>query len=330
MSRLAPLVLAALVLASVFPATPAAASPSSQPLRVDVDRTIPGADTFLFSVRIQAAGGPDHFNIANDSRFTVEGFFGPNGSSPQDAASARGAIQYLTGLDCPPRETNNVDPCFLDATPDSIKDAWDASARAGPVEAGFDPDWWTRDSYRDGIHWDGWRRYEIPLGADQLTMRFFVTVPGAEAIHVRTHLHSPQAIELHRTVAHDGGFLATGEDFEPTAGADTAPASAMAGGQHTVNHGEEGRLYAAFGPSFSGVTSAGPVAARHNTAAWSDLAYESPDGERTEQAAFAFGDWSGIPVAGANETGEHRFEVEDHVGVGPQDVYLVGFQGPTG
>lgn len=308
---------------------------SSHDLRIDIDRTIDGADTFMFSVRIEpGAGGPDHFNIANGSFFEVTGHYpaGGNGSSGrQDASGLIGVVAYNTGIDCPPRETNNVDPCFMSASGVSLKDAWDTRVDAGAFtyETGGDSFRWKKAN--GGVIWDQERRFEAPPGADQLTVRFFVSIPGAERIDVQAHLHSPQDISVHSTVANAGGFQSTGEDFDPAAGVDTAPASALVAGRDTVDLSTDGdRMFAAFGPSWNGATAAGFVGVRHNTAAASNIVYEDPSGDRfggTAVGAFGF---HGIFLPGVKEQGTHAFEINAHAGVGPQDVYLIGYKGPTG
>lgn len=307
---------------------------STSELRIDLDESIPNADTFMFNVRLdQSAGDPGHFLIANGSFFHVTGHFPPstNGTAQQDAAAVLGVVRYNTGLDCRPLETNNLDPCFMTASGMSIKDAWDTRVAAGPVTFEQDPNLWGWRNLTAAIGWEDHRRFETPPGQDQVVYRFFVSIPQAHRLTVDAHIHSPQAIEVDASIAHDGGFLATGEDFEPAASVDTAPASAMVSGQYNLPFQEDGdRLFAAFGPAWNGVTAAGNVAVRHNTAAVSDIGYESPEGDSLSGTAFGAGGFSGILVPGSNQLGVHQFDVDSHAGVGPQDLYLAGFKGPTG
>lgn len=313
-------------------ASPTSAGSSHAPVAIDVDRTIDGADTYLFSIRInESEGDPSKFEIANDSHFRVKGHYAVNGSpARQDAAAIQGVIQYQHGLDCPPA-SGGWDPCFMSGSGVSKKDTWDARATAGPLTVENDPNYWGWEAANTGIDWWENRTFEIPNDADQLTIRFFISIPDAERIDVDVHIHSPQNISIRDEVVSDGGFYATGEDFQPAASADTAPTSAMVDGRATVQHPDNGdRLFASFGPSWNGATASGFVAARHNTAAVSNIAYEDPAGDRTSGIAYGLGGPGGILIPGSEQAGTHIFDVNAHAGLGPQDIYLVGYQGPIG
>lgn len=322
-----------LALAALVPAAgPAQAGPSEEPLAIDVDRTIDGADTYLFSIRIDPRNGdPSHFEIANDSHFKVTAHFArDNGTMKQDIAATRGVFEYNSGLSCPPTNVNYPDPCFMDAEGISIKDAADARVEAGPFTFETDPNLWGWAQATAGIWWGEDHRFEVPPTDEQLTVRFLVSIPEAAWIDVDVHIHSPQAISIHQEIANDQGFLATSEDFQPTANVDTMAASAAVDGRHTVDvSGSGDRMYAAFGPSWYGVSATGNVALAHNTAAASNIAYEDPNGERIAGTALAAGSWSGVLVPGSPVMGSHLFEVNAHAGAGPQDLYLVGYEGPT-
>lgn len=320
-----------LLAAGLPPASPASAGSSEDDLQIDVERTISGANTYLFSIRIDpSTGDPDHFEISNDSHFTVKAYYDRNGTQ-QEATGVRGVLEYNSGLDCAPRGSNHVDPCFMDASGVRIQDLWDARVEAGGFTFENDPDLWAWESATGSINWTEDQRFELPHDANQLTVRFFMSIPGAEWIDVDVHIHSPQDISMHHEVANDGGFAVNGEDFDPTLGVDTAPASVLVDGREQIQFdGEENhRLYATFGPAWRGLTTAGNIAVSHNAFAASNIAYEAPDGERTSRTALAAGGSSGILVPGSNEVGTHSFEVNTHAGVGPQDIYLIGYKGPT-
>jgi hypothetical protein len=314
-------------------AAPAQAGLANEPLEIDEETTITGADTYMFLLRVDPSqGDPDHFEIAEDSYFNVTGHFSTaNGSAPQDLAGMQGVVQYNTGLDCEPADDSYPDPCHMVSEGVSIKDTQDVRVEAGPFTFEQDPDYWGYSQATASIAWEEDNLFEMPRDADQLTVRFFITIPGADWIDVEVHVHSPQELEIYESIANDGGFLATGEDFDATAGVDTMPASAMAAGQETVElDGADDRLYAGFGPSWYGTSATPGVALSHNTAAVSNIAYEDPAGERISGTAYGVGSWSGILVPGSDLLGTHTFEVDAHAGVGPQDLYLVGYEGPTG
>lgn len=323
-----------LVLSALVPmAGPAQAEESEEELRIDVDRTIDGADIYLFSIRIDPReGDPSHFEIANGSHFTVTGHFPKdNGSVRQDTASMRGVFEYNSGLSCEPATGDYPDPCFMDAEGISIKDVGDTRVEAGGFTFQTDPNLWGWVQNTASITWDEDHRFEVPATDEQLTVRFLITIPEAAWIDVDVHIHSPQAISIHDEIVNDRGFMATSEDFEPAAAADTMAASAAVDGQQTVDLGTSGdRLYAAYGPSWFGTSAVANVAATHNTAAVSNIAYEDPDGDRISGTAIAVGTWSGILIPGSPELGTHTFEANLHAGAGPQDLYLVGYEGPTG
>lgn len=313
---------------------PASATPSHQPVQIDHHEEYAGADTFLFTITLDTTDSDgENFNIANRSLFKVKGFYptgGPDGFR-QDAAGIIGTVRGDSTLFCPPRRSNNVDPCYMDASGVSIKDATDARVTAGPVTFEQDPDTFAWGSATAAEVWEETRRYEAPIGEDKVTYRFFISIPGAVALDVDLHLHSPNDISIDQTVVHSSGFLATGEDFDAETEVDTMAANAMMGGQETVElETGEHNMYAAFGPSWNGVSSAGPIGFRHNTAAMSSISYTGPGGQTTSGTAYGVGSFSGILVPGSDNPGTHTFEVDRHVGVGPQDVYLVGFKGPNG
>lgn len=305
---------------------PAAAGNSWAPAQIDVDETHVGADTYMVTVRTQ----DDGFEIKENSHLEVTADYTLNGSPATDeSANVRGVVQYNTGLNCAP--TGQADPCFMDATGVSIKDVWDVRADVGPLTVEQDPGSRGFSSATSGVWWDDNTTFHRPPTADQLTIRIFVSLPGADAIHVDLHVHSPDPISIHDETVTDTGFMASGEDFAPTAGADTAAASVMVDGRETVHvDGDTERLYAAFGPSWYGATAAGPIVAEHNTAAASNIAYEDPSGDRYPATGVTAGSWGGILVPGSEETGEHAFEVDAHAGLGPQDPYLVGWERPKG
>lgn len=313
---------------------PAAATPSHQPLQIDHKAEYDKADTFLFTItQDETAGDSPSFNIANRSKFTVTGLYptsGPNGFR-QDAAGIIGTVRGDSQLFCPPRNSNNFDPCYMDASGVSIKNSVDARVTAGPITYKQDPNTFAWGSATATQVWENTLSYEVPVGEDKVTYRFFISIPDAKALDVNVHLHSPNPISIDTTVVHSDGFVATGEDFNSDAEVDTMAASARVGGQETVELGtSDDNMYAAFGPSWNGVSSAGPVALRHNTAAMSSISYTGPGGQTTSGTAYGVGSFSGILVPGSDNVGTHTFEIDRHVGVGPQDVYLVGFKGPNG
>lgn len=322
--RLAVLLVAVLGLAALVPlADTTGATESEEPLRIDRQATFADADTYMISIRTTEPS----FDITRHSRIVVEAAYPvSNGSAPDEAAGMTGVVQYHSGVDCPPWRTGGFDPCFMTASGIPIKEAWDARVDAGPFTFEQDPDVWGFRSVTASIEWDANRTFEKPTGADQLTIRAFVSVPEAQALDVNVHIHSPDDISIHEETVTDTGFFSSGEDFDPSVGADTMAASAMVDGRETVDvDGASERLYAAFGPSWHGVSATGNVAVNHNTAAASNIAYEDPSGERTSGTALGLGSWSGILLPGTDQTGTHSFEVNAHAGAGPQDPYLIGW-----
>lgn len=315
-------------------AAPATAHADGRPVRIDRQATFDGADTYMFSIRIDEATDGDHFNIANGSFFHVKGWYvdgNGSGQPTQHAAGMRGVIQYHTGLDCPP-ESDNVDPCFMDIAGVSKKDLSETRIHTGQ-DGGFvfetDPNSWAWGSAEGEIVWDQARRFDVPAGADQLTVRFIMTIPGADQIDVDLHIHSPHDISIRDTLVTNQGFAHSTNDFEPATHVDTWAAEAMTGGQKTVNVPSGDRLYAGFGPSWFGDSQTFTGTGLHNTASVSDLHVEEPDGDETGGIAVAAGGAPQILVPGSTQDGDWRFEIQKHAGVGPQDVYLVGHKGPV-
>lgn len=324
-----------LLLVSLVPASGPAVGDGRDPVQIRVDRTVSGVDTYMISIQVGPdVNGLEDFEISPGSWFRVEGNYaeGTDGSLPQDAATIRGVVRYETHTDCSPDGEASPNPCFMDAYAESIKDASDADVRAGPVGFEKDPNASGWRSMESEIVWDEPARFEFPDAAESMRVRIFAAVPGAQSLDVDVQIRSPQPIQIEETVVHDGGFLANGEEFGPTARIDTAPANAMVSGETHIDLEEEGHLlYAAFGPSWNGTAIVGPRQLDPEGAGVSTLIYDPPPrgGDRAGGTAIGAGSFSGFLVTGAIHKGSHSFQVLGNAGAGAQDIYLVGFKGPV-
>ncbi len=317
----------------------AGAHDGGKPLEIELEKTFWNKDTFQLSIRFPISQ-EDHFNIANGSYLRVTGHYvdqGGNttGEPTQHASGVRGVVRYFSDKSC--TDQNGNDPCFVDMAGVSREDLTDtrlSSDIAGGFTFETNPNAWAYGSATGSIEWDGASRYEIPEGDDQVTIRMFVSIPDAVRLDVDLHLHSPHDIELRDWNAHDGGFAYTTDDFSAPAHVDTWPVQAMTDGHQDVELPDDGsRIYAGFGPSWNGETqtSAGltTVSVRHNTAGYSDLAFHHPNGNTRGVEGYAIGGAPIVTVAGQGMPGTYGFEVTEHVGAGPEDVYLVGWKGDT-
>lgn len=328
---LATLILVTVPLTSLAPT--ADAHQGQHPERISFHQEFTGKDTFQFSIRFERSQG-DHFNIANGSFVRVSGLYGGNGTSggSQHAAAMGGVVRYFSDTTC--RDVNGFDPCFMDATGIPKKDVTETRVHEGAVTGftfGTDPNWWAWGGTDARIEWQGADRFDIPPGEDQITIRIFVSVPGASHLDVDVHIHSPHQISMRDWTVNDGGFVHHGEDFEPTAQADTWPAEAMVDGRETItiDPSSSDRLYAGFGPSWFGDTQTFTGTALHNSAAVSDISFTHPNGNTRGGTAVAVGGGPQISVAGQNHAGDYVFDVDSHVGSGPQELYLIGWKGET-
>lgn len=325
-------ILAVLLVAALLPASGLAADEGPSSVRVDVDRTIEGADTYMLVLRVQSGeDGLDTFEISPGSSFEVEGHFAGEGpaSLPQDAAVVRGVVRYTSHLDCAPPDSDHPDPCFMDPYAESIKDARDAQVHAGAADFHQDPNASGWRSANTAISWDRPIHLEVPGPQDEMTIRIFASIPGAQSLDVDVTLRSPQSLETYEVV-HAGGFVASGSDFVPQATLAGPAANAMAAGESAVDLDTPGNLlYAAFGPSWNGTTVVGPVEQDARGLGVSNLAYEPPASDTLGGTAVGIGSFSGFLIPGAIQKGTHSFRVNAHAGIGPQDIYLVGFKGPV-
>lgn len=302
------------------------AETSEDDLQVDVNATYVGADTYQFSIVVD-----DRVELTNDSHVRVTGYFPASLGDPQkDLGGLIGILEGGTDTYCPSLRSGGVDPCFVNAAGISIKETGDVRVDAGPVTVERGSSAWGWAAATASITWERTLPLEAPVGQDRGIYQFLVSVPEAAEIAVDVELYSTQTVTVREEIGNDGGLLATSEDFQTTAGVDTAPASAAVAAEKQVPlTSEDHRLYASLAPSWRGYTATGNAAVGHNTAAVSDIAYEDPGGDRTARTSVAAGNSNGILVPGSGELGTHTFEVNAHAGLGPQDVYLVGYRGPA-
>lgn len=297
------------------------------PNDIDIHQRFDG-DTFSIALRSDQA-----FKVLNNSHFIVTGFFeeGINntGEARQDAGAMLGVIRYFR---------SGCNGCFFSMIGDSIKDASDSRvATHGPVTYTFDndPDSAGWNSLGVGINYPQDTTFQGPSSdASQVTYRLFATVPGASQVHVNLHLHVDKPIEILGQVAHDGGFMLTGDDFSSLGHADTMAASGMVDGEATIplSPASDERIYAYMSPSWFGTTVVAPfgggVAGTTNTAGAGDYGYESPGGEPIPYTCVVVGGPCGPTLLAMQQTGQYRFFVNAEANVGPADMYVVGFEGP--
>ncbi len=325
------LLLAALLVTTTLAWLPAGESHPQQdfPNDIDVHETFNG-DTFGIAIR-----SDQQFQLRNDSHFKVTGFF--NGSSNgtgeprQDAGAVVGVVRYFRGTGC--------GGCIFSMIGDSIKDGTDARvATDGPVTYTFDNDpnvagW---QSLGVGVAYPLNTTFQGPAGtADQVTYRFFASIPGASEVKVNLHLHANKPVQVVGSTSHDGGFMLVGDDFTPAGHVDTLAASGMVDGEATLDlapsNGEH--VYAYMSPSWFGTSAAtvfgGGVAGTTNTAAVGDYGFDSPDGEPYAVACWVVAGPCGPRILGMTQDGPYRFFVNAEANVGPADMYVVGFEGPV-
>ena len=175
-----------------------------------------------------------------------------------------------------------------------------------------------------------------------VTHRFFVTIPRAVRLDVDVHFHTNtglSSITVHDQVAYKGGFVFTGEDFAADQRAETHPVNAMTYGEAPVTLVDEApgdpenRIYGAIAPSWFGtsvVQFGTTLILSHNTAGYSDFGIERADGSRVFAGSFAVGGTNTARVLGWSQPGDYTFFNSIHAGVGPQDLFAVGFVGPIG
>ncbi|MDX1611486.1 MAG: hypothetical protein R3185_03890 [Candidatus Thermoplasmatota archaeon] len=301
------------------------------PGKIDVHKTFSGADTYMFSIR-----SSEDFNLLNNSRFSVTGYYPTNGTPVQDAGALVGVVRYFKSA-CVTRAGD--DPCLFGMVGDSLEDSSDVQVQVQEpltFDLDIDPNRAGYASLTAGVQYEGIRGFQKEHASDSfVTFRYFVSVPGAERIDVDIHFHANKPISIRDEVAHDGGILFTGEDYRPDARVNTMAAEAMLEGEVTVQHdGTSGdRFYALQAPSWYGTSVLDGVfvttAISHNTAALTHMGMERPDGTGTSGTAVAAFGAGGIPVLAATQSGDWRFWVDAHAGAGPQEVYLVGFTGPV-
>lgn len=353
------LTLAATLLAvPLLAAAPFAGGHADQPRAVliqDTQVTYPDADTYVLEI-----DPSDDFNLKNGSSITVNGSYtgDPVLTGSQTTASNAGTSVLAEGhlaFDAQRQEAGayvaitedetsaNCPSCLTRMLGLSKKDAavvgggllgsTDASVSSHnpvPVHVETDPNPTGWNGLQVRINWqaDAW----FEAGS---TYQVAVTVPEVVELEVDTHIHvnKPGEVALSETT-HDGGFLFVGEDFEPTARADTAAGSAMANGEATLDFqpGSVERLYVKLSPSWFGntaISSGGVFAFTHPTVAVGDYGIQEPDGTTTAGTGVAVAGSSGPQLVGADDPGTYRFFVNAQAGAGPQDMYAVGFAGPT-
>jgi hypothetical protein len=315
---------------AVLAPTGAAHEEGNHPVEIERSYSIPDVDTYQLAIRIPASQG--NFNLAPGSYINATGFYvgaanGTVGDGTQEAAGLRGVYAYQQGFSCP--NENGDDFCTLGVAGVSKKDLSQARVAEGSTGITFenDPNWWAWGSATASISWPGAARFDVPDTADQLTIRFLISIPDAAQLDVDVHLHSPQEIGIHDETIDADGFAYVGEDFDPAVHVDTHPAQVMLDGDRSVPLPADERLYAGFGPSWYGDSQTVTGTVGHNTVATSAIAYEPPTGDRTSGTAVSAFGWSGILVPGPMDPGLHTFEVDRHMGSGPQDLYLVGWHG---
>lgn len=324
----------------------------------DTQTTYPATDTYVLEI-----DPADDFNLKNESSITVNGSYtgDPVETGSQTTASNAGTSVLAEGhltFDAQRQEAGafvaitedetsaNCGSCLVRMLGLSKKDAavlgagllrpTDASASSHdplPVHVETDPNPSGWNGLQVRINWQSDAWFDSRDG--DATYQVAVTVPEAVELEVDTHIHvnKPDQVDLSVTT-HDGGFLLVGEDFEPTARADTAAGSAMVNGEATLDFqpdpGE--RLYGKLSPSWFGNTavSVGSVFAfTHPTAAVGDYGIEEPDGSTTVGTGLAVASSSGPAIVGADDPGTYRFFVNAQAGAGPQDMYAIGFAGAT-
>lgn len=297
---------------------------SDAPQTIDIEKSVDGADTYMLALRAEEA-----FRIRNGT-FQVTGNYLLN-QSQQDVGTTVGIVQY--------KSSGCFSSCFMSMAGDSLKDSWDREVSIdGPVSftTKHDPDAAAFASSQVTIVLDdSW--FQGPPGSNsQVTYRIFITLPEAASIDVDVHLHlnkDTTKVWMKDDIAHDGGVMRVGDEWSPTARADTMAASAMVDGQTTVDVPSSGsdHFYAVESPSWSGwsVIDGGFVvtAVKHNTVATGNYGVTDPSGDTTAGTGVALGGPSGVFIVGATEPGPWEFFVNWEAGVGPQDMYLVGFVG---
>ncbi len=334
---------------------------SGQPLAIDQVTTHAGADTYMFSILVEESDGIAY--PARDGSDTVPGFTIRNGSffkltarlpslaAAQDIGILAGVVRFERDADCP--------GCFMDICEGTIRSgsgvfissdkACTSSAKDdGDVRLGISSTDITLEENHVGqggngtdvtvrIDWAGRHDHPIPGDSDRIKLRVFVSIPGATEITAHTHIHSTEPITVHDDIAHDGGFLRHGSDYQPVVHADTVAASAMVAGETVVTVPESPagqRMYATQAPSWFGTTVVSPplfntvAVLSHNTLAVSDHGVEKPNGNILSTTSYAALGTGGIDLVSAEQTGDYRFFVNAHAGIGPQDLFAVGFVGP--
>ncbi len=305
-----------------------------EPVRIHVDETFHGEDTYQFSIRVDA-DERNHFNIAADSQVHAKGYYVDSGGNQsatgsQHATGIRGVVEYFSGDSC--INQNGDDGCFIEKAGVPRQDLSEVGVHESSTGFTFenDPNWWAWGSAEGSIVWDNAMRYDVPDDADHLTIRIFLSIPDVDRLDVNVEIRSPHEIQMHGSTAHDGGFAHAGEDFDPDQHVDTWGAKVLRQGTQTVTQDAGDRVYAMFGPSWWGTSQTASGGASHNTAAVSDVSLHHADGT-TEgpvllPGAFGSGDLS---LVGDDEPGDYTFEVHTHAGAGPQDIYAIGWTGET-
>lgn len=323
----------ALLLTALLVTTSLAWLPASQghpeedlPNDIDIHETFEG-DTFGIAIRSDSA-----FRVLNKSHFQVTGDFsnGTNGTAgPQNIGALVGVVQYFRG---------GCGGCIFSMVGHSVKDEADVRvATDGPVTYTFetDPDRFQNGKLTVGVKYDQDTWFEGPQGdADQVTYRFFVSIPGVSELDVNLHLHVNKPVEVLSNTSHDGGFLLTDEDFEPATHADTMAANAMVDGQATIDlaPSNSDRVYGYMSPAWFGSSGVAPfgfgVGATTNTAATGIYGFQAPDGQPKTSFCVVAGFPCGPTLLGMTQTGTYEFFVDAQANAGPSDMYVVGFEGP--
>ncbi len=282
----------------------------------------PDADTYIVRFRADEA-----FKIKNGSRLHVTASY-PSNASTQDIAGMLGVVRYFSG---------SCSSCFISAFGDSTKDDRDYTIETrspATLSVSNDPNGKAVASMTWSILWNQDAFFEGPgSGASQVTYRIFFTIPTATDLRVDMHMHTNKPIELVGDIAHDGGFLFRGSDYQPEAYLDTAAGSATLDGERIVNlpDNPDDRLYAVHSPSWYGTSGLfGSIYGTYNTLAVGNYGVEFPDGSINAGTGVAAFGPSGPLVLNAQDSGPYRFFVDAHAGLGPQDMYTVGFKGPLG
>lgn len=348
-----------LLVVLAFAATGALASGTESTLTLDANTTFQDSDTYVLSIDVT-----EEIVVEGESWLTVEGSYTGDDVERTPTIGRSNANPSIfgegeLGFDLSKRhagtfvsihETTGSGPnyacgtCRAQMIGVSINDwfalgegsTWDVTqveaAARGPTSLEAETD-------QESTGWNGFY-VEISWRADEAvspgTYELVVTIPDAQHVKVIPHLHlrEPANVTLQED-AHGGGFLFAGDDFQPTARVNTAPVGAMVEGEASVTVPQGERIWGAMSPAWYGKSQFTvntllcrcAYAPTHSTAAVGNYGIEHPDGS-VSQATYVTAFSPNGPALFDEPPGEYRFFVDYQAGVGPQDLYAVGFVEP--